>query len=378
MESIVAQVDPELGVAHVALLLTFLLLISAAIFWTAGAIVKRLSDPMGRFRLLVIGGFSLIGLVSYGLLGAIETGIILIDALSPALTNSFVGSFAAKLLTCLLASSVVLVADLSVLPAIRDVRELEQTAREEALKFSRVLILLSVFVAAALTLIDPALSGEISPLFVLPIVVLFVSSLYLVAPVLGVKLGIGREPTHNEADRIASFCRVASLDTQAVRVIDGTSTEIVKTAVYRSFRGRYLHVTDYLLDSLDDDAAGALVAAATGQSNVHYREYLILSLLGVVAGLTVAIAIGSWLAIIVAFGSLAVLIPVFLWGGRRLQFRADAYAAERVGAETVADTFEQVAEIHGFEPKSGRFSRFFKLRPPVGRRIDRLRKRTPS
>lgn len=378
MQFVLAQSTPDLGIAHVALLLVFLLIVSVVVFWTAAAITKRLSDPVARLRLLAIGGFSLAGVISYGLFGAIETGTILTNALGSPLTNSPVGGFAAKLLTCLLASSVVLVADLSVFPTVSDVRDLERTARKEALAFSRILLVFSACVAIVLTLLEPALFGDGSPVLALAGVVSLFGLLYAVLPVFAAKLGAGRRPTDDEADRINSLCQTGDLTPSTVRVLDGSSTETLKTHVRRTVRGQYFYVTDYFLDSLDDDAAAALVAAAAGQATLYCLEYKVFGLLSVVAIGTLAITSGGWTGVIAAFGSIAVLVPVFLWGGRRLQFRADAYAADRVGAGAVADAFERVADLHGIEPSRGRFSRFFKPRPPLGRRIDRLRERASS
>jgi len=61
--------------------------------------------------------------------------------------------------------------------------------------------------------------------------------------------------------------------------------------------------------------------------------------------------------------------------GRRLQYAADARAAERVGADGLADAFERAAARRGVDPSTGSWRTYVETQPPLGDRIARLRER---
>jgi Zn-dependent protease with chaperone function len=75
------------------------------------------------------------------------------------------------------------------------------------------------------------------------------------------------------------------------------------------------------------------------------------------------------------FAALVAVGVVSFWAGRRVQYAADARAADAVGADRVADAFERGAARRGVEPETGDWSTWFEVQPPLGDRIERLRER---
>ncbi|MUW15495.1 peptidase [Halorubrum sp. CBA1125] len=203
-----------------------------------------------------------------------------------------------------------------------------------------------------------------------------------------------REPTDAERAQLAALRDRAGLDVERVAIErmtggagasgseegrpddgagDGRSAEV---AVRGPPGRRVLFVTDDVLDALEEDVSVGLLAAEAGRVETRYGEFR-------------AVAVGAVLAILAAivttvvsfdagFASLVAVGLAALWAGRRVQYAADARAADRVGASLVADAFERVAAIRGVEPETGDWSTWFEVQPPLGDRIARLRERAAN
>lgn len=163
-----------------------------------------------------------------------------------------------------------------------------------------------------------------------------------------------------------------ALDVDRVLVVetDGNSVEV-------SVRGppgyRVLFVTDYVLGDLDAVTARALLAAEAGRQAVRYDEYR-------AAAATVAVVVGvAWFGGLVpysaGFVALGAVALVLLAVGRRLQYRADAIAADAVGPAELADAFETTARLHGRELDAPGWRGYLEVQPPLWNRIRRLRQR---
>lgn len=194
----------------------------------------------------------------------------------------------------------------------------------------------------------------------------------LVGPVLANRqFRSARSPTDAERDRIDSLRSWAELDVDVVYVVDTVGENSVDVAVRGPPGRRFLFVTDYVLEELDDEVAAALFAAEAGRTESYYglvRAVAIGIVLGVLAATFVLlIPFGPGIVVILAIGLIA------FWIGRQLQYRADRIAARRVGSELLADAFERIADINGVEPERGSWKTVFEIQPPLGDRIARLR-----
>lgn len=208
--------------------------------------------------------------------------------------------------------------------------------------------------------------------------VVFVALAFLLATTLGpvflnVRLRRTREPTETERDRLDRHCESTGLLPDRTFVVEtvGEASVDVKTVGIPGYR--VLLVTDYVLESLEDDVLTGLLAAEGGRASTYYAEFRAVAVTVVIGLLTATFAgfvsfdLGVPLVGVVALLAFAI--------GRRIQYRADAIAAERVGNETVADAFESVANARGIEPETGSWRTLFEIQPPLGDRIARLRGR---
>lgn len=183
-----------------------------------------------------------------------------------------------------------------------------------------------------------------------------------------------REPTDAERARIAALAEPGGLDVDRIAIEAADSSPgPADVAVRGPPRRRVLFLTEDVLTDLDEDVAVGLLAAEAGRAATYYAEFRAVAVGGVLAALagvvTALVPFESGFAALVAVGL------VSFWAGRRVQYAADARAADAVGADRVADAFERVAERRGVEPETGDWSTWFEVQPPLGDRIARLRER---
>lgn len=208
--------------------------------------------------------------------------------------------------------------------------------------------------------------------------VLLVALGFLLATTLGpiylnVRLRDTREPTADERDRLDRLREPTGLSPDRTFVVEtvGDASVDVKTVGVPGYR--VLLVTDYAVESLDDDVLVGLLAAEGGRANTYYAEFRAVAVT-VVIGLLVSTFAG-FVTFDLGFPLIGVVALVAFAIGRRIQYRADALAADRVGNATVADAFQTVADLRGVEPETGSVRTLFEIQPPLGDRITRLRGR---
>jgi Zn-dependent protease with chaperone function len=191
-----------------------------------------------------------------------------------------------------------------------------------------------------------------------------------------------REPTDAERAQIAALAEPGGLGVdriavEAVASEDAAGGSAAGGPAEVSVRGppgrRVLFLTEDVLTDLDEDVAIGLFAAEAGRVATYYAEFR-------------AVAVGAVLAMLAAvvttlvpfesgFAALVAVGVVSFWAGRRVQYAADARAADAIGADRVADAFERGAARRGVEPETGDWSTWFEVQPPLGDRIERLRER---
>jgi len=183
-----------------------------------------------------------------------------------------------------------------------------------------------------------------------------------------------REPTDAERAQIAALAGAAGLDVDRIAV-DRTdaSPGPADVAVRGPPHRRVLFLSRDVLDDLDEDVAVGLFAAEAGRVQTGYAEFRAVAV-GVVLAL-LATVVTALVPFESGFGAVVAVGLTALWAGRRIQYAADAKAADAVGSDRVADAFERVAERRGTEPETGGWATVFEVQPPLGDRIARLRER---
>ncbi|GAB7020592.1 hypothetical protein JCM18750_34530 [Halostagnicola bangensis] len=136
---------------------------------------------------------------------------------------------------------------------------------------------------------------------------------------------------------------------------------------------RQLFVSEHLLEAFDDETLQTIFAIQAGKLRVNHRGITVYPLLGFLVVAVGALLWGSASAV-TAVILLALLIPLpTLWVARRALYRADDYASEIAGTKTVVESLERVADEQNIDIVRGGVLRVVKSRPPLGRRISRLR-----
>jgi Zn-dependent protease with chaperone function len=190
-----------------------------------------------------------------------------------------------------------------------------------------------------------------------------------------------REPTDAERAQIVALAEPGGLAVErvAIEAVDGAGGDgaaadgPAEVSVRGPPRRRVLFLTEDVLTDLDEDAAVGLFAAEAGRVTTYYAEFRAVAV-GAVLGALAAV-VTTLVPFESGFAALVAVGLVSFWAGRRVQYAADARAADAVGADRVADAFERVAERRGVEPETGDWSTWFEVQPPLGDRIARLRER---
>jgi Zn-dependent protease with chaperone function len=196
-----------------------------------------------------------------------------------------------------------------------------------------------------------------------------------------------RPPTDAERAQIAALADPGGLDVGriAIESVDeagsgdgasnggGSAAGPAEVAVRGPPGRRVLFLTADVLTDLDEDVAVGLLAAEAGRTATYYAEFRAVAVGAVLA--TLAAVVTALVPFESGFAALVAVGVVSFWAGRRVQYAADARAADVVGAGRIADAFERVAERRGVEPETGDWSTWFEVQPPLGDRIARLRDR---
>jgi STE24 endopeptidase len=346
------------------------LLVSGFIVGAAGsAVVRRLSNPVGKYRLFYLGILLPFTLLSYGVLALLAFGPALAAKL-PVPTTGPVGTLVADFFGFLAAGLVGLAAYTPTLRGVRSARDIGLSTRTAVARMARYVLGASVVLAVALLPLR-LWDGTGSPiglamgLAVVVGVVIGGSSWMLTA------LRRTTTPTAETADRLDELRARAGLDVRDVRILDTEDEETATALVRGPPRYRRLFVTSTFLERFDDETATALLAVQAGRVNTHLLARRTGTV--IVAGvLLVAAVTGSdarWVLVATAGG---VVLGGF-WFTRRGVRAADEYAADRVGVSTVADAFERYAAVHSMDPSRRRVPNPLSANVALGDRIDRLR-----
>lgn len=349
-----------------------MLALAGALLGTAGsAVVGRLSNPVGKYRLLYAGVLVPFALLAYGLLALLGFGSALVATL-PLDVPGPLATVLSDLLELLGAGTVWLAAYAPTVRRLGDVRDVDLPTGRALARMARWIVGTSVVVTVVIAPLRIAPSSA-SPVAGAVLLAAAGTGFLVAAPWIISLLRGASEPTGDAAERVDALRARAGLDVRDVRVID-TDDEQTASALVRGPPGyRRLFVTTTFLDRFDDGTATALLAIRAAR--LRARVLAIRVVTAVAGGILLVAAVAGAGPRFPLLGGSAAVVLVGFWRSRRGVRAADADAAERVGAGTVADALDRFAEVHAMEPTRRRVPNPLSPNAALGDRIDRLRER---
>jgi len=365
---VLQSTPPALGPPAVmfAVLLVIGLIVGAA----GSAIARRLSNPVGKYRLFFVGVLLPFTLLSYGVLALVAFGPALTAKL-PVTTTGPVGTLVADLFGFLAAGAVGLAAYTPTVRGIGSARDIDLSTRTAVARMARYVLGVSVVLAVVLLPLRLG-DGTTSPIGLVAGLAVIVGVVVGGSPWILTALRSTTTPTGETATRLDDLRARAGLDVRDVRILDTEDEETANALVRGPPRYRRLFVTSTFVDTFDDDTATALLAVQAGRvrSRLLVRRAGTVSIAGALLVASVTGSDARWLLLAAAGG----VVLVGFWLTRRGVRAADEYAASRVGASTVADAFERYAAVHSMEPTRRRVPNPLSVNVALGDRIDRLRR----
>ncbi|PHQ38926.1 peptidase, partial [Halorubrum persicum] len=226
-----------------------LALIGGLIGIVGTVVVRRLRNPVGKYRLLYGVVLFPYVLLSYAVLALTGSGAAFLTALpaSPELLDEVLSQFA----TFLAAGCIWLVSYLPTVRGVRDVRDVELATGPAISKMARYVVGLSAVLTVVLTPLQ-VFSLASSPLvFVLALVILILGVLYA-SPWLIPVLRSTSTPIGERADRVEQLCSQAGFNVRDIRILETENEETASTVVRGPPNYRRLFVTSTFLDVFDD------------------------------------------------------------------------------------------------------------------------------
>lgn len=186
------------------------------------------------------------------------------------------------------------------------------------------------------------------------------------------------------AERFAALCRENGVRIRGVKVLDGRRTKTANAMLLGMSRLRWVLVTDYLLDDLDDDALDAVLLHEIGHAKQHHlpKKAFAALLALVVVVVPMAAAMEAWESARGAVAALMLLaMPVTLLLvhgllGLRLERRADDFAAAARGPEALLRGLDRLAELNDAKRRTGFVWNLLSQHPGIEQRQERLRARS--
>jgi len=366
--AVALQSTPSLAppLAVLAVLVGFGIIVGSV----GSAVARRLSNPVGKYRLLYVGVLLPFALLAYGVLALLNLG----DAVAATVLGDTEGVAAAVLadLVGLLGAGVVgLAAYAPTIRGVRAVRDIDLSTGRAFVRMARYVVGMSVVIAVAIAPLH--LTGTASPLGLAGVLALLVAGLFGGAPWIVAAVRSTTTPTGTTRDRLETLRERAALDVRDALVLD-TDDEETATVHVRGPPGyRRLFVTSTFLDRFDDGTAAALLAVQAGQVATRVQPLRAASV--VAAGAPLVASVAGWGPRWPLLGVAILALIAGFWACRRAVRAADDHAAARVGADAVADALDRYAAVHGMEPTRRRVPNPLSVTAALGDRIDRLRGR---
>ncbi|SDR35085.1 M48 family metalloprotease [Natronobacterium texcoconense] len=362
-----------MAIAIVTAAVVFVAVCPPAYWIAARAAARRRRARRWIHRLAVsLWGVAALAFVTFSLLGIGDLGRSSLGAVLPSLEESLVGDVAAFGAISLASLGVTVPSYLALLPATDRILETDVSIRDELVWLGQFGLTIAALISFALAVLFqlPFSDGRtFSALLLLALLTVVVFEIGF--PQLTRTLRDARSVTDAEADRLTPLLEHAAFDTTDVCVVE--DTDDIEVRIVGPPGRRHLFVSATTLETLEDDALEALFALHTGRIRTYHVGMSSYALLGFVVAGVVALGWGNTATVsAVIFLGLVASLPV-QWAARRALYRADAYAGTVVGRDVLARTFVRVADEQDLELSRGKFWYLLRARPPLGRRIDRLR-----
>lgn len=349
----------------------------AVTLWSYGRIVSRRDrkTAIRKFgRVLKTGLFSvaiveLFLLFALGVQDTVATGVA--SAAGVPATGLLASAVAATALVVPPLVSV-LVCYLPSVGHLRRLRDLDLSRARAARRLGRSLVYFGLVGIPATTLYLTGPSGwTIVAATVLGFLVLHVGGAAIAR-----RTADAREPTDEEATRLDRLCERAGFDPARTWVIPLDEEESVMMSVRGLPGRRELFVSSYLLDVLDDDRLTALLSInGASVRRWHFERRMGLLLAFILVGMVAVfglLPVSEDANLLVAVLGMPITVGI-MWRMRRVTYRADDAAAERVGAERVRAVLEWLVEEEDAPADHGRLTTLLNLAPPLEKRMARLR-----
>jgi len=375
LQSAATTSAPELGPPLVFWLL--LCLLALAVGAGGGAVARRLSNPVRKYRLLYVGAVLPFGLFAYGLLSILDLGAAVRATLVGATTGvAATDVFLAEFLTMAAAGTVSLVAYAPTVRGVRAVRGIDLGTGRAVARMARWLLGVSAVFALTFTPFRVGVDSGASAVAVALGVVALVGGVLVASPWAIAALRSTERPVGDGAARIDRLRERAGLGdgpVRGVRVLDTDDEETANAFVRGLGPTRRLFVTSTFLDAFDDDDAVALLGVQAGRVRSRALARRMAAVVAAAVPLLLAFGGGAPTGPLVAVAGGALVAG--LWYARRGIVAADDHAADLLGAAAVADALERYADLHAMEPSRRRVPNPLSANVPLGDRIDRLRER---
>ncbi|WP_282349047.1 peptidase [Haloferax volcanii] len=267
------------------------------------------------------------------------------------------------------AAVVATVSYMGAFPVARRVRDADMGAGAAAAKMFRYQLFIAALVFCVVTVLHVEFRVlETSGLLTL---LAFAAAAYAFsAPLVGVSQTT-TVPDDATRERLDRLCDRAGLSVSRIRLLDGgghRSDHLVRGPVGR----KTLFLTDSLLDRYDDETVTALLAVDAGRvvRFVYGLRLFTVTAAGAFVFLGVAWSPFGFVLSFLTFAGVGVILLVTgEYASKRLVYRADEAAAERVGRAAVADALAATAD----EVDTGRAGSFLSFEPSLASRIERVR-----
>jgi Zn-dependent protease with chaperone function len=337
----------------------------------ASLLIAGLLLPLLLLAVLFLGGF--LGLPAI-LLGELAPGLSRHPAIQATISMLFL--FAIFLATVLPASR-------AVLPYYRQLRGIEPTRKSRIgnLRLGLAFLLPVVLWLVFFNVVSGSGSAQTARLVLLAVGWI---ALLVFVPSLAVRLMPTRPLDEPTRQRLEALLRRTGVRVRAIRVLETREQKMANALVMGLLpRLRYVLVTDYLLEHLEQDEVEATVAHEIGHAKQHHLLIKlggfvafagVVALAVVVAGSLIEGAVGG--AIVFAFPIVMLLGIILIQGGLGLvlERKADDYAARQVGVDPTTRALEKIAELNLLKRRTGLAWNLLTNHPGIAQRVERLQK----
>lgn len=335
--------------------------------------ITMLALPLVVLPLVVLGGIR-------------DVPAILIGEIFPT-PPEMVMYLITMLLIIVLLIAVILLAVLPVHSFYRELREIKEARKDSRRKVIRGLAIGLAVPAVwitALSVLDANthLQGWTSALLRIALLI----AVFAITPMMIGAL-FGRADLDPQLrERLVWFARSHGVKVRDIRALKGRSDKHANALVAGVIPGfKYIFLTDYLIEEMDDEELLAVVAHEVGHAK---KKHLLIKLAVPFIAMVVMVGLVFLLDVIgildgVGFGAFLIAMPLVFIGsivvlqgviGLKLEHAADEFASETVGRESMIGALEKLADLNMTKRDSGGVFNLLTQHPSIDKRIRHLKR----